>query len=742
MVSDPPSVLLKLQEAEAELAAENWQQAFALYQHLYITEADDANIHAGLGFSAYKLGNFYDAARYFADACLRRQEPHWLLFLTDTLLNLGSPLAAGVLMTCLEEQHPSYETQLTESGMRGRATKAIAEALGLSEEETPAESADTSAEATRAVGQLAELLNDERNDEARILGEDLIQEFPRSTGLLLNLGLAYKRAGRFAEAKSCYFRALQITPNDPAMCANLGNLFIESGHVADAMRFLEASAVGQPNQGIIWSNLTAAYNHLGVMPVEAEFAARKAIALANMKPSILANTHRLLGNALSRQGRGQEALLEFAKGLDPDQEASLTAPLVTTIMDDQQTVKDVTDAHVRYGTFLERKFLSSSASASMSTSALRGAFPENLRIGFMTADFRDHSVSYFAYPLVEHLSKMGHELSAYFNFGRPDGISQRYKSLMNHWRPVRGVPDDDVAQLIRADGIDVLIDLAGHTAGHRLPVFMRRPALLHLTWLGHPATTGISAIDARLTDEVADPVGVEREYVERLIRIPEIFAAYRPLMRAPEQIDSPRYNPQPPPFQKNGFITFGSCNTLAKYSDSTIRMWARVLQAVPNSKLLIEAPGLQAIALQRAVAKRFAVHGIGAERLDLRMRDQSLQYLIYNQIDIALDSFPCGGGTTSFDLLWMGVPLVTLPSDRFAGRMGASLLTALGRSEWVATSEEHFADIAAGLALDPKALAAHRAEQRTRMQSSALMNEAQFAVNFVGAIREAWEDNA
>ena len=224
MSSEPTSLLSRLKEAEAELSAENWQQAFGLYRELYNTEEDNANIHAGLGFSAYKSGNYYDAARYFADACLRRQEPHWLLFLTDTLLTLGSPLAASVLLACLEDQHPSVKPQLLETGIRERAAREVATALGLTEDEARASSPDVSMEAQRAIQQLAELLVAQENQQARVLGEDLIQEFPSSTGLLLNLGVAYKRLGQFSEAKACYFKSLKIKPNDPAMCANLGNL--------------------------------------------------------------------------------------------------------------------------------------------------------------------------------------------------------------------------------------------------------------------------------------------------------------------------------------------------------------------------------------------------------------------------------------------------------------------------------------------------------------------------------------
>jgi predicted O-linked N-acetylglucosamine transferase (SPINDLY family) len=301
------------------------------------------------------------------------------------------------------------------------------------------------------------------------------------------------------------------------------------------------------------------------------------------------------------------------------------------------------------------------------------------------------------------------------------------------------MPDEDLVDLIAREQIDVLIDLAGHTAGSRLPVFMRQSAPLQLTWLGYPATTGISAITGRLTDQYADPEGTESHYVESLIRLDGHFCAYRPMMSQPHMRYSADYKPKAPPAMKNGFITFGSCNTLAKYSETTIRMWARVLQSVPNSKLLIESPGLQTIALKRLVFQRFAAHGVSSDRVILWPRDTQRQYLIYNLIDIALDSFPCGGGTTTFDLLWMGVPLVTLPSDRFAGRMGVSALKAIGCSTWIANSEDNYVEIAQRLASDLSSLASQRAAQRDQFDNSPLTDEDGFAESFLDGIRTAWE---
>jgi len=292
--------------------------------------------------------------------------------------------------------------------------------------------------------------------------------------------------------------------------------------------------------------------------------------------------------------------------------------------------------------------------------------------------------------------------------------------------------DNALHQLISNDGVDVLIDPSGHTSGNRLPVFGMRSAPLQMTWLGHPNTTGLSQMDWRVTDSICDPVGSEALYSEQLYRMPlGNFCVYRPLVARPHLVDAKEFLPQAPPCTRKKFVTFGSCNNLAKLSDDVIETWSKILLSVPGSKLLIEAPGLSQREFREYLVRRFELAGIKEESLDLRERDTDKQYLIYNEIDIALDPFPCSGGTTSFDLLWMGLPLVTLSGDAFVGRMGEMLLHQLNSTEWIAKDIAEYIQIAMSLAEDRTQLAEIRRSQREKMSASPLMDEVGFARDFM-----------
>lgn len=727
-------LLTRLHEADRALSSQEWDRARRLFEDIYRTSDDDANIHAGMAFATYKLGDIAGATRHFADAGLRRSEPQWIAFHLDCLYKSGAMLPAYLLLDYCESNHPEQSALLQKQGLTDLIRTRLSELARKDHLHwQPGIKPDRSPQALTATAAVAKLLRQGKPAEARAAGEKLLRQNPHATGLLVNLGLACKRTGNFPLAMQSYLQAFLICPSDTGVCANLGNLLIEEGNIFQAIQFLEASAIARRSDSLIWSNLAAAYNHSGSMPVEAEFAAHRSLALpAGLDSKALANTHRSLAAALSRQGRVREAIIEYNKGTDNEDEASRTAPLMAMIMSDDIDADTVATAHRDYGKDLERRF---GKRAKRARSADAPA-----TIAFVTADFRDHSVSYFALPLVEHLHALGVELVAYYNFGREDAVTEQYKKYFSKWVPVRGMPDEEMAQRVAADGVDVLLDLSGHTSGHRLPVFMRRPAPLQMTWLGHPATTGLDAIDARITDAWADPPGVDHRYTERLIRVAGAFCAYRPLIRNPQLQDDPKYAVAPPPAERNGYITFGSCNTLSKYSDTTIRLWASTLLAVPGSRLLIESPGLHTVALQRSLVQRFVQYGIGPERLDLRERDRSKQYVIYNEIDISLDSFPCNGGTTTFDLLWMGVPLVTRAGDAFAERMGQSILTGLGQAGWVASDDESFARIAMALAADSGKLSSLRREQRDRMRSSVLMDERGFAEQFLAGVLQAWRE--
>jgi predicted O-linked N-acetylglucosamine transferase (SPINDLY family) len=321
-------------------------------------------------------------------------------------------------------------------------------------------------------------------------------------------------------------------------------------------------------------------------------------------------------------------------------------------------------------------------------------------------------------------------LYAYAEVARPDAMTARLRALCDHWRSTCGLGDAQVAELIRADGIDVLVDLAGHTAASRLLVFARKPAPVQVSYLGYPATTGLDAMDYRLTDAYAEPAGTsEQWYVERLVRLPRSLWCYRPLDDMPEV--------SPAPAGRNGYVTFGSFNNFAKIGARVIDLWAQLLRAVPDSRLfMICVPEGEA---QHALIERFTARGVAAERLQLHGRLPRAAYLAaFGNVDVALDPFPCNGGTTTCDALWMGLPVLALIGDTFLSRAGLSLLAAAGLAELAAATPEAYLAIGAGLSADIDALAARRATMRALLRGSALMDAPAFARDVELAYRDMW----
>jgi len=366
-----------------------------------------------------------------------------------------------------------------------------------------------------------------------------------------------------------------------------------------------------------------------------------------------------------------------------------------------------------------------------------------LRVGWVSADFCNHSVSYFTLPLLQALAArpdLGLELYGYSQVLVHDPLSKQLEACCTKWRHVLGLNDDELEDCIRRDQIDILIDLSGHTANNRLPVFARKPAPVQVGWLGYPDSSGLTHIDWRITDRHGDPEGADEYYSEKLWRLPEVFCCYRPMIRFPEKRQHPDYAVWPTPALETGYLTFGCCNNIAKLTPTTLKLWAKVLHAVPNSRLLLELAGLEQSTLSHKLLADFAALDVPAERLQLIHRDRAWQYRRYQQIDIALDPFPANGGTSSCDVLWMGVPLVTLSGERFVSRLGASLLHAVGHPEWIAHTAEEYVQIAQRLAADVPALNAIREGLRAETEASPLMDEAGFAEVFAGALRGMWRE--
>ena len=354
-----------------------------------------------------------------------------------------------------------------------------------------------------------------------------------------------------------------------------------------------------------------------------------------------------------------------------------------------------------------------------------------LRVGYVSADFRCHSLSYFIEPLFAHHDRVRFELYCYSNTRRTDEVTDRLRNYAIQWRDITALSDEAAARRIEEDGIDILIDLSGHTAGNRLLVFARKPAPVQLSYIGYPNTTGLAAMDYRITDSCADPPGAaDAMYVEKLLRMPHSQWCYRPPAPTPDV--------NPLPALQHGMTTFGSLHSFTKLNRDVIDLWARILARVPRSELLMAV--VPSGETGTRVREQFAAHGIAAARLHLIGKLNYDDFLmLHHRIDIALDAFPCPGATTTCESLWMGVPVVTLAGKYGVARAGASLLQGAGLPELIAQSPGQYIDIATDLARDPHRLAQLRGSLRARMQHSPLMDEGAFTRAFEALLDGAYQ---
>jgi predicted O-linked N-acetylglucosamine transferase (SPINDLY family) len=354
-----------------------------------------------------------------------------------------------------------------------------------------------------------------------------------------------------------------------------------------------------------------------------------------------------------------------------------------------------------------------------------------LRIGYVSPDFRSHPVGTFLLPLLESHDHQGFEIFCYSSVRVPDAITARCRAQADVWRDALGMSDEQLAGAIRDDRIDVLVDLTMHMADNRLLVFARKPAPVQVTYLAYCGTTGLAAMDYRLTDPYLDPPGRDEPfYCERSVRLPETYWCYRPVIET-----SPA---ETLPASGTGQIVFGSLNNFCKVSDASLAAWSRLLQAVPGSRLLLHA---HAGSHRQRVCTLLAGQGVAAERLELIDFLPAGDYFdVYRRIDVALDPFPYGGGTTTCDALWMGVPVVSLAGATAVGRGGLSILSNVGLPDLVARDPGEYVEIAARLAGDLPRLRELRAALRDRMRKSPLMDAPRFARNVEAAYRRMWKE--
>jgi predicted O-linked N-acetylglucosamine transferase (SPINDLY family) len=505
--------------------------------------------------------------------------------------------------------------------------------------------------------------------------------------------------------------------------ARLAAAHAERGDVPGAARELGALVVLRPD----WAD--AHYNYGCVLKrlmrsAEAEAAFRRALAIdPGHGPAC-----KMLGGVLREQYQ-TDAALEFyraARQHRPEDFELASAELHTLIGSERITEDALFAAHATLGAAIER------AHPPRFEPLANPREPERrLRIGYLSADFRYHVVTLFMLPVLERRDRSAFEVYCY-SAAETDEYTRRLAAQADVWRDCAGASAAQLAERIRADGIDILVDLAGHSGSPQLRVFAQRPAPVQATWLGYLATTGLTRMHYRITDRVADPPGLtERYHTEALVRLPHSQWCYRPLV----QVDVART----PPCARNGYLTLGSFNQAAKISPGARRLWVEILARLPGARLLVAGipPGRAQDNLRRDLVQA----GVTEERLTIHPYVSLQDYFrLFDAVDIALDTLPYSGGTTTCDALWMGVPVITLPGERPTSRSAASLLTTVGLPEWIATSAEDYVGRALAFAADRDRLARLRASLRERMRASPLMDEAAFARDLEAAYRQMWRD--
>lgn len=546
---------------------------------------------------------------------------------------------------------------------------------------------------------------------------------PRSREVLTNLGMVLRAQSRAVEAVEAYRGALALSAGDAATLTNLGNALGDLGRHEEAIGCFRDAVAAAPDYVDAYCNWGAQCRRLGRL----KDAADKFRAALAVDPS-LPEAQNGLSSALHDSGRIDEAIEAGRRALllrpdDPNAHSHLLSSLMHSA--------EIAPAQV----FAEHRAWAQRHAAAFYPVSIEYANvrqPERrLRIGYVSGDFRHHSVAQFFEPVLARHDRGDVETFCYYNFPHADDTTARLRRGAEHWREIASLDDDAVADLVRADGIDVLVDLSGHTRYNRLLVFARKPAPVQATWLGYLNTTGLETMDYRVTDERASPEGVlDTLHTERLMRLPDCQWCYQPPPDCPPVA-------LPPSVRHGRPVTFAAFCTLPKISPPVIALWCRLLERVPRSRLMVVALDLDTI--RDEFLHRFAARGIAPERIDLRGFCPFSDYLaLHEAADVIVDTFPHAGGTTTCHALWMGVPVVSLSGDSVPGRGGASILGTIGLDELVADTPEEYLNVACDLASDLGRLSELRSSMRARLSASSLLDARRFTYNLEQAYRSMW----
>lgn len=703
---------------EALTSVQRWQEAANAYRQALRLNPQSADVQFALGIALAALGDADGAIAAYRSAAALRSD------FADAHLNLG---------TChhqrneLSQAEAAYRQALS---VRPDDARALANLAILMQAKGRFDDAVTMLEraiqiepqsAVHRVNLGAALCGLQDYERAVTMLREAISLDPNSCEAAYNLGNALQAKGLSQEAIEEFRRAIAINSNYADAHNNLGSALKALGQFGEALSAYESALRAAPQSTAAYNNAGCLHRTLGQLE-EAELVLRRGLAIDPNQSALLNN----LGSVLKDGGQIDAAIECFRRATrinpnDPEPHANLAYAL-SFQSDDPQVILDEC-----------RRWNDHHAAALRPISKRRDrdrSSGRRLRIGYVSPDFRDHCQSLFTVPLLSHHDHESFEIYCYSSVERPDALTARLKEMASVWRDVRLMNDVALCELIERDRIDILVDLTMHMAGGRPLLFARKPTPVQIAWLAYPGTTGMDAIDYRLTDPRLDPPGADHFYAERSIRLPDSFWCYDPLTDGPEVNALPALT--------NGYVTLGCLNNPCKLTDQTLSLFGKVLAGLPGSRLQLMAPPGRP---RDVLIKRIEKNRIEAARVSfVPFQPRSAYLQNYHQIDLGLDTLPYNGHTTSLDSYWMGVPVVTRVVNTCAGRAGLSQLFNLGLTELAAEGDEEFVKIACDLGRDLDHLSQLRQTLRERLKRSPLMDAERFARNMETAYRRMWND--
>lgn len=695
----------------ADEAADAYRQALSL-------QPNQAEALNNLGNILYVQGELDEAVSCYQRAIeLNGENP-------DTCNNLGSALrklgrldeAVSILRKALEF-NPDHAHALNNLGLVLQEQNRSAEAIGCYrkalEIQPAADTYHNLALALKADGNL---------DQAASICRQALEIDPENFRTYLILGGLLKGHGQPEAAVSCYQNALRIDPDHAETYNRLGDALSGQGKIDQAILCFQKALRLTPGDFKTYNNLGNALRRQGKLSDAVE-TYKKALEI---EPGYATACNNMAGTLL-KQGKVAEAIETY-------QEAIAVCPAYNIAHSNLLFTYNYRDHQDPEWLFSQHRNWAQTQAPSKGDDRLQrpetGAADRRLRIGYVSPDFKTHSVTYFLDAIIKNHDRSGFEIYCYSDVICPDEITREFARYAECFKNIVGLNNRVAADQIYQDKIDILVDLAGHTAGNRISLLSIKPAPIQVTYLGYPNTTGLASVDYRLTDAWADPTGLtDHLYTEKLVRLPHTFLCYTPPGRSPEIEFTANAG--------SGLTIFGSFNNRAKISPAVVKAWANILTQVPDGRLILKSGAYADPETRKILIDLFCENGVTPGRIEFVSHIPSMfEHLkLYNRIDIGLDTFPYNGTTTTCEAMWMGVPVITLAGKTHRSRVGTSLLSNVGLEEFIAQSIEEYVQTAVNLARNAAKLKSLQRDLRSRMTRSFLMDSARFTASLETAYR-------